>query len=150
MLTGPNPISEKIYYSNESMHYKELHFFDEMITKINTEKEVWPGIPILDKQKEDQAFDATNLKFQPPQNSYQKEIFIGPSAHDYPIDEIEAIEKQRIYDQVHQFKASKFHLANFQTLSTYLNSSDRSSFMKKFFTPDDVEKVQAIATLTPR
>lgn len=39
----------KIYYDENSIHYKELHPFDDLIKQINEEKEVWPGI-VLDSQ----------------------------------------------------------------------------------------------------
>jgi hypothetical protein len=43
-----NPDAEGIYYDNSSQHYKELSFFDDMIKKINDEKEIWPGIRFQD------------------------------------------------------------------------------------------------------
>ena len=39
---------DRIVYDEGSIHYKELHFFDDMIRKINDEKEMWPGIKIAD------------------------------------------------------------------------------------------------------
>ena len=33
-------------YDQTNLHYKELHFYDDMINKINDEKEIWPGIKL--------------------------------------------------------------------------------------------------------
>lgn len=42
------PPSMQIHYDESSIHYKELHFFDDMIRKINEEKEIWPGVKLQD------------------------------------------------------------------------------------------------------
>jgi len=46
--TGEALNKDKMLYNSKSIHYKELHFFDDMIKKINDEKEMWPGIKITD------------------------------------------------------------------------------------------------------
>lgn len=45
-----NKQGNSIYYDESSIHYKELHLFDDMIKKINDEKEIWPGIVFNDQR----------------------------------------------------------------------------------------------------
>jgi len=50
---------DRIEYDESSIHYKELHVFDDMIKEIKDNKETWPGTKITDensnKDKENQT-----------------------------------------------------------------------------------------------
>jgi hypothetical protein len=90
------------YYDSNSTHYKELKFFDDMIEKINKEKEIWPGVKIKDDGKSG-ATDGPDLKnptcgvgswyqpnksgFDPEFDTYAKEMLVSPSISWFPYSE---------------------------------------------------------------
>ena len=86
-----NKLLDPVPYDDSSLHYKELHFFDDMIRKIKDEKEIWPGIKLQDqgqvgaKKAEAKPEQPT---FNPPFASFQRELFVGPSVHEYPVQEL--------------------------------------------------------------
>jgi hypothetical protein len=68
---------DKMLYNNKSIHYKELHFFDDMVQKIKDEKEMWPGIKITEtneqtnrKDKDSEATAKSSPGFSPPFGSF--------------------------------------------------------------------------------
>ena len=58
--------NDKMLYNNKSIHYKELHFFDDMIKKINDEKEMWPGIKITDTNTNQEQVNSQSRKDKDP------------------------------------------------------------------------------------
>ena len=166
-----DPYAEGIYYDNKSAHFKELSFFDDMIKKINDEKEIWPGIRFQDQNGNNIAATVAALKakqeeskqhqkaetcelpqagsgFNPPFASHQREIFIGPSVHMYPIREIELTEKERQIEKLFEAKAISHNKNTWNFIKHYFqdklgNTADNKNHLQKmFFTYDDPNTIE--------